>query len=171
MLDSRIIHSPNTRFFQGYSCNTFNYRTIRLHVIRPIEPHEETTVSYGKSFFGDSSDCKCFSCEAKNLKCSTETALPVQIDFPQKAIDDSISGNVALVSSRNQFQTFEAPISNYQPTPFVKHPNSSSNNFSSQEQVAKVLNMKKIKNQATQNRYCSNCRKNLSGNIKCQKFS
>ena len=41
---------PNTRYFQGYSCNYLPYKALRLQVIRSIKPGEEITVDYGDSF-------------------------------------------------------------------------------------------------------------------------
>ena len=57
---------PNTRFFQGYSCNYLPYKALRLQVIRSIKPGEEITVDYGDSFFGSFGECKCDYCAEKH---------------------------------------------------------------------------------------------------------
>ena len=57
---------PNTRYFQGYSCDYLRYRNIRLQVIRSIHPDEKITVDYGDSFFGSIDECKYEVCTDAN---------------------------------------------------------------------------------------------------------
>ena len=123
---------PNTRYFQGYSCDYLRYRTIRFQVIRSIHPDEEITVDYGDSFFGSIDECKCEVCRDANCTDEPSTSfLPDEraerqsLDLLVKstANEESTSGRApspileddAYVGLWKKFKRFCATLCNSRP--------------------------------------------------------
>ena len=123
---------PNTRYFQGYSCDYLRYRAIQLQVIRSIYPDEEITVDYGDSFFGSIEDCKCEVCTDANCTDEPSTSfLPDEraesrsLDLLVKSTEneESTSGRApspileedAYIGSGKSSKRFCATLSNSRP--------------------------------------------------------
>ena len=84
---------PNTRYFQGYSCDYLRYRTIRLQVNRSIYPDEEITVDYGDSFFGSIDEYKCEVCTDANCTDEPSTSFLPDERAETRSLDLLVNSN------------------------------------------------------------------------------
>ena len=84
---------PNTRYFQGYSCDYLRYRTIRFQVIRSIYPYEEITVDYGDCFFGSIDECKCEVCTDANCTDEPSTSFLPDERAERRSLDLLVKSN------------------------------------------------------------------------------